>query len=58
MEAQLVLAAWLHKLRFERCSAASPGFEPLFTLRPLGGIPMTVTRREPSGPVLREAAAG
>jgi cytochrome P450 len=45
MEAQLVLASWVHALRFELVSQAAPDFEPLLTLRPRGGIPMRVYSR-------------
>jgi cytochrome P450 len=45
MEAQLVLASWVHKLHFELAQSEPPGFEPLLTLRPRDGIRMRVTRR-------------
>jgi cytochrome P450 len=60
MEAQLVLATWLRSSRFELSDSAPPRFEPLFTLRPLGGIQMTVSKRERrgTGSLLSNAASG
>ena len=46
MEAHLVLATIAQHLRFERApSAPLVEVEPLVTLRPRGGMPMTVRRR-------------
>jgi cytochrome P450 len=45
MEAQLILATWIHALRFELVSGAHPGFEPLLTLRPARSILMRVRPR-------------
>jgi cytochrome P450 len=49
MELQLVLATWISKLRFELYDQGPPRFEPLLTLRPLGGIEMRVSGREGRG---------
>jgi len=49
MEAQLILASWMRRLRFELAEpSAEPRLEPLITLRPLGGIAMHVTARDPA----------
>jgi cytochrome P450 len=45
MEAQLILASWFHKLRFELRDASEPAVEALLTLRPRAGIPMRVRPR-------------
>jgi cytochrome P450 len=56
MEAQLVLASWVHKLRFELSQTDTPAFEPLLTLRPRGGIRMHVVRRHQQQALLPAAA--
>lgn len=57
MEAQLILASWLRRLRFELADpSAEPRLEPLITLRPLGGIAMQVTSRAPARAVEARAA--
>ncbi|HKU39338.1 MAG TPA: cytochrome P450 [Polyangiales bacterium] len=48
MEAQLVLATWLRRLRFDSLSTALPDFEALFTLRPKGAVRMRVSERSPA----------
>lgn len=45
MEAQLILATWIHAARFEPASDAPPDLQALITLRPAGGIRMRVTPR-------------
>ena len=47
MEGQIILAAMAQRLRFELLSGARVEAEPLITLRPRGGIPMRVRRRQP-----------
>jgi cytochrome P450 len=44
MEAQLILAVLLSRVRFEPLSPSLPRPEPLMTLRPHGGLPTKVTR--------------
>jgi cytochrome P450 len=45
MEGQLVLATLAQRLRFELVSQAPVGTEPLVTLRPKGGLPVSVVAR-------------
>jgi cytochrome P450 len=46
MEGHLALATLAQRVRFERSPSAPPAeMEPLVTLRPKGGMPMTVQRR-------------
>lgn len=56
MEAQLILATWLRRLRFELLDPAQRvDFEALITLRPKGGLPLRVVER--AAPVQPTAAA-
>lgn len=46
LEAQMVLASWLQRARFDLLDAARPiEFHPLITLRPRGAVRMSVTPR-------------
>ena len=47
MEGQIIVASIAQRLRFELVSQARVVPEPLVTLRPRGGIPMRVRRRQP-----------
>jgi cytochrome P450 len=47
MEAQLILATWLRRLRFELLDPKQHvDFEALITLRPKGGLPLRVVERK------------
>jgi cytochrome P450 len=47
MEAQLILATWLRRLRFELLEPTQRvDFEALITLRPKGGLPLRVHKRQ------------
>jgi cytochrome P450 len=58
MEAQLVLATWMQRLRCELESERMPEFEPLITLRPRGGIRMRVSARSAQATVTHSALPG
>jgi cytochrome P450 len=47
MEGQILVATMAQRLRFELLSQRPVDAEPLITLRPRGGIPMRVRRRQP-----------
>lgn len=46
MEAQVVLATWMRRLTLRPRRRVPPDQEPLLTLRPRGGVPVTVVERQ------------
>jgi cytochrome P450 len=55
MEAKLILATLAQRWRLELAPGTEIAVDPALTLRPAGGLPMTVRRREP---VLRKSPSG
>jgi hypothetical protein len=58
MEAVLILATLARRFRFERTSDAEIVPFPSITLRPEGGVPLKLVRRQPQSPPPAQDASG
>jgi len=58
MEAALILATLARRFRFERTSEAEIVPLPSITLRPQGGVPLKLVRRQPQSPLPAQDAEG